>query len=88
MLLAMERLPDLDLVAGIGADAVHVDGGCAGNGDIDAIGRLVAVDDGAVRATAIAVQAEFAALEGDRSGRGAIGTAERERILGNPECPD
>ncbi len=50
---------------------------------------LVAEDDGAVRAAAVAVEREDTAIEGDSAGGGAICTAEAERILnGDPALVD
>ena len=80
------EIPDLDLIARIGGDAIHVDDGRAGHGDIDAVGGRVAEEDRAIGAAAVAVEAELPPLEGNGSGCRTVGTAEGKRILGDEDA--
>ena len=75
--------PNLDLVPGVGGDAVHVERARTGDGKGQAVGGLVSKDDSSVRAAAVAVELQGAAVQGDRSGGASIGTAESEWVLGD-----
>ena len=64
------QIVDLEAVAGVGTKLVDVDGDRAAQVHVDAVGRRVAEDDGAIDAAAVALEQQGAADEVDITGGG------------------